>query len=114
MLSDGAEAAVRSLQDHSEEYIRAIIKKIIDHIVADGQFDESDVTLQELNTIRESLIATLTSIHHQRVSYPGFNPPSQEEQINALANTFKNGDKSLEPPPPSALTPDPKITLETE
>jgi len=77
MLADGAEASVRSLEEHTAENIRAIVKKIVDSVVADGQLDESSVTMQELTTIRESLINTLINIYHQRISYPGFNPPSQ-------------------------------------
>lgn len=86
MLADGAEASVRSLEDRSEENIRAIIKKIIDTVVADGQFDECNLTLRELTIIRESLISTLQNIYHQRISYPGFNPPSKAEQEMAQAD----------------------------
>lgn len=46
-------------------------------MVADGQLDESTVTMRELTTIRESLINTLINIYHQRISYPGFNPPGK-------------------------------------
>jgi putative nucleotidyltransferase with HDIG domain len=77
MLADGAEASVRSLEEHTPENIRAIVKKIVDSVVADGQLDESTVTMRELTTIRESLINTLINIYHQRISYPGFNPPSK-------------------------------------
>ena len=77
MLGDGAEASVRSLEEHTPENIRAIVKKIVDSVVADGQLDESTVTMRELTTIRESLINTLINIYHQRISYPGFNPPSR-------------------------------------
>jgi cyclic-di-AMP phosphodiesterase PgpH len=100
MLADGAEAAVRSLQDPTPENIRAIVKKIIDHIVADGQFDESDVTFEELNKIRESIIATLTSIYHQRVSYPGFNPPANGQP------QAEEKPKDAEPPVPPSLQPE--------
>lgn len=110
MLSDGAEAAARSLHDHSPENIRLIIKRIVDHIVADGQFDESDVTLQELNTIRESLIQTLISIHHQRVSYPGFNPGTGDEQQRKREQEEAN--KPPEPPIPPAL--ETKAATQTE
>jgi membrane-associated HD superfamily phosphohydrolase len=78
MLADGAEASVRSLDDQTPDNIRAIVKKIIDSVVADGQLDESNITMRELTTIRESLVNTLVNIYHQRISYPGFNPPSQE------------------------------------
>ncbi len=77
MLADGAEASVRSLDDQSPENIRAILKKIVESVVADGQLDESDVTMRELTLIRESLVNTLINVYHQRISYPGFNPPSQ-------------------------------------
>jgi putative nucleotidyltransferase with HDIG domain len=77
MLADGSEASVRSLEEHTPENIRAIVKKIADSVVADGQLDESTVTMRELTTIRESLINTLINIYHQRISYPGFNPPSK-------------------------------------
>src|SRR5262249_41295330 len=77
MLADGAEASVRSLEEHTSENIRAIVKKIVDTVVADGQVDESTVTMRELTMIRESLIDTLINVYHQRISYPGFNPPSQ-------------------------------------
>jgi hypothetical protein len=110
MLSDGAEAAARSLHDHSPDNIRLIIKRIIDHIVADGQFDESDVTLHELNTIRETLIHTLVSIHHQRVSYPGFNPSSGDEQQKQREQ--EEVAKRAEPPVPSTL--EKKAATQTE
>jgi hypothetical protein len=77
MLADGAEASVRSLDEPTPENIRAIVKKIVDSVVADGQLDESNITMRELTVIRESLVNTLIGIYHQRISYPGFNPPSQ-------------------------------------
>ncbi len=75
MLADGAEASVRSLDEQTPENIRAIVKKIVESVAADGQLDESNVTMKELTMIRESLINTLTSFYHQRIGYPGFNPP---------------------------------------
>lgn len=77
MLADGAEASVRSLDEPTSENIRAIIKKIVDSVAADGQLDESSVTMKELTTIRESLVNTLINIYHQRISYPGFNPTTE-------------------------------------
>ncbi|HMV48601.1 MAG TPA: HDIG domain-containing protein [Blastocatellia bacterium] len=95
MLADGAEASVRSLEDQTPENIRAIVKKIVDTVVADGQFDESNVTMRELTAIRESLINTLINVYHERISYPGFNPPSEKtgeaEQKIAEANTHNAG-----------------------
>ena len=75
MLADSCEAAARSLARPDPENIRAIVVKIVDAIVSDGQLDECDLTLQELTTIREAMISALTAIYHARIDYPGFNPP---------------------------------------
>ena len=75
MLADSCEAAARSLARPDPENIRAIVVKIVDAIISDGQLDECDITLQELTTIREAMISALTAIYHARIDYPGFNPP---------------------------------------
>jgi putative nucleotidyltransferase with HDIG domain len=75
MLADSCEAAARSLSRPDPENIRAIVLKIVDAIISDGQLDECDVTLQEITTIREAMISALTAIYHARIDYPGFNPP---------------------------------------
>jgi len=75
MLADSCEAAARSLARPDPENIRAIVVKIVDAIISDGQLDECDVTLQELTIIREAIISALTAIYHARIDYPGFNPP---------------------------------------
>lgn len=75
MLADSCEAAARSLARPDPDNIRAIVVKIVDAIVSDGQLDQCDITLQELTTIREAMISALTAIYHARIDYPGFNPP---------------------------------------
>lgn len=75
MIADSCEAAARSLARPDPENIRAIVMKIVDAILSDGQLDECDLTLRELKLIRESLISSLTAIYHARIDYPGFNSP---------------------------------------
>ena len=75
MLADSCEAAARSLARPDPENIRAIVVKIFEAIISDGQLDQCDVTLQELRTIREAMISALTAIYHARIDYPGFNAP---------------------------------------
>ena len=36
----------------------------------DGQFDDCGLTLQELHTVEESLVKSLTAVYHGRVRYP--------------------------------------------
>ena len=73
MLADSAEAAARSLAHPDPESIRAIVVRIFDAIISDGQLDESKLTLRELTQIRETLISSLNALYHARIDYPGFN-----------------------------------------
>jgi putative nucleotidyltransferase with HDIG domain len=84
MLADSCEAAARSLARPDPENIRAIVLKIVDAIISDGQLDQCDVTLQELRTIREAMISALTAIYHARIDYPGFNPPAMTGPLPPL------------------------------
>ena len=38
--------------------------------LADGQFDDCGLTLQELHQIENSLIKSLAAVYHARVKYP--------------------------------------------
>jgi putative nucleotidyltransferase with HDIG domain len=76
MLADSCEAAARSLMRPDPENVRTIVNKIFDAVVSDGQLDECDLTLRELTKVREAIAASLVAIHHARIDYPGFNPPS--------------------------------------
>ncbi len=84
MLADSCEAAARSLARPDPENIRAIVVKIVDAIITDGQLDECDLTLPELTTIREAVISALTAIYHSRIDYPGFNPPPVTGPLSML------------------------------
>jgi putative nucleotidyltransferase with HDIG domain len=84
MLADSCEAAARSLARPDPENIRAIVVKIVDAVISDGQLDECDLTLQEITRIREAIIGALTAIYHARIDYPGFNPPEVTGPLTAL------------------------------
>ena len=103
MLADSCEAAARSLARPDPENIRAIVVKIVDAIITDGQLDECDLTLQEMTTIREAIISALTAIYHARIDYPGFNPPQVTGPLSALArrrNRQRGTRHHLQPAPP--------------
>ena len=84
MLADSCEAAARSLARPDPENIRAIVVKIVDAVITDGQLDECDLTLQEITRIREAIISSLTAIYHARIDYPGFNPPQVTGPLTSL------------------------------
>jgi len=70
MLADGVEASVRSLESRDEPAIRAMVHRIISERLADGQFDECDLTLRDLNRIEDAFVQQLLGMYHQRVAYP--------------------------------------------
>jgi putative nucleotidyltransferase with HDIG domain len=70
MLADGVEASVRSLSSRDEPAIRAMVNRIIDERLKDGQFDECDLTLRDLERIRAAFVAQLLGMYHQRIAYP--------------------------------------------
>jgi hypothetical protein len=70
MLADGVEASVRSLSARDEPAIRAMVTRIIDERVSDGQFDECDLTLRDLERIREAFVGQLLGMYHTRIAYP--------------------------------------------
>ncbi len=70
MLADGVEASVRSLASQDEPTIRAMVRQIIEERLEDGQFDECDLTLRDLERIREAFVAQLLGMYHQRIAYP--------------------------------------------
>ncbi len=70
MLADGVEASVRSLASRDEPAIRAMIARIIEERVSDGQFDECELTLRDLELIREAFVGQLLGMYHTRIAYP--------------------------------------------
>ncbi|MBA3569170.1 MAG: HDIG domain-containing protein [Pyrinomonadaceae bacterium] len=93
MLADSCEAAARSLARPDPENISAIVFKIVDAIVSDGQLDDCDLTLREITTIREAMISALTAIYHARIDYPGFNPPPIPGPIPPLPQANLNSEE---------------------
>ncbi|MDQ6794574.1 MAG: HDIG domain-containing protein [Chloroflexota bacterium] len=70
MLADGVEASVRSLAARDEPAIRAMVGRIIDERLTDGQFDECDLTLRDIEKIREAFVGQLLGMYHTRIAYP--------------------------------------------
>lgn len=70
MMADSVEAASRSMQRPNADSIAILVDKIIDAQVADGQFDNSDLTFQDITRIKKILKKKLMSIYHIRIEYP--------------------------------------------
>lgn len=69
-ICDATEAAVRSLDEPSNEKIANIVQNIVNNKLLDGQFNETPLTIKEIHTIRETVCTTLQGIFHSRIQYP--------------------------------------------
>ncbi|MDO8603353.1 MAG: HDIG domain-containing protein [Candidatus Omnitrophota bacterium] len=70
LLADSVEAASRMLDDPTPSSLQGLVKKVINNKFIDGQLDECELTLKDLEKIAEVFIHILTGIYHSRVEYP--------------------------------------------
>jgi len=70
MLADGVEASVRSLAEKNPDTIRAMVDRIVEERVADGQLDECDLTLRDIHRIKDAFCELLLGVYHERIPYP--------------------------------------------
>ncbi len=70
MMADACEAATKSMSDHSEEAIAAMVGKVIDSQVADGLLREAPISFRDVETIKQLFVERLRTAYHVRVSYP--------------------------------------------
>lgn len=89
MIADACEAASRSMPEPTTEKLRALVQKMINLIFSEGQLDECDLTLKDLNLIAESFTRTLEGIYHARPQYPagavGGGKPPEREPVKGLS-----------------------------
>jgi putative nucleotidyltransferase with HDIG domain len=70
MLADAVESASRTLVEPTPSRIENLVEEITMKRLLDGQFDECDITLQDLRSVQDSLIKSQIAIYHGRVKYP--------------------------------------------
>jgi putative nucleotidyltransferase with HDIG domain len=70
MIADGIEAVSRSEEEFTERSLTAMVDRVVKERADDGQFDECDLTFQEIKIIKKTLIQTLIATRHVRIKYP--------------------------------------------
>ena len=70
MIADACEAASRSMKDPTADELRVLVRKMITVIFSEGQLDECDLNLRDLNLIGDAFVHALTGIYHNRPVYP--------------------------------------------
>ncbi len=70
MLVDGIEAASRSLPEKTYDILKELINNMVDQKIKDKQLDNSELTFNDINVIKETLLNKLITIYHIRIEYP--------------------------------------------
>lgn len=79
LLADAVEATVKSLPNKSLDMIRQVVNQTIQRFFLDGQLDECELTLKDLNSIANAFLQVLQGVYHQRIEYPHAKEPSDEK-----------------------------------
>ena len=69
-IADSCEAAVRAMDNPTDQKIKEFVSNLINDRILDGQLDESGLTLHEIRIIEKSLVNGLCSTFHSRIKYP--------------------------------------------
>ncbi|MDY6824701.1 MAG: HDIG domain-containing protein [Thermodesulfobacteriota bacterium] len=90
MLADEIEAASRSMESPTPSRIQGLMQDLINKTFSDGQLNDCELTLKDLNNIARNFNNILSGIYHHRIEYPA-----------ATNGKPKNGNTDRQPPKPS-------------
>jgi putative nucleotidyltransferase with HDIG domain len=96
MLADAVESATRTLEEPDYSRVERLVHKLAMARLQDGQFDECDLTMRDLEQMERSMVKTLLSIYHHRIQYP-----STEEATSPPPQAEIKPPRADEPPPAS-------------
>jgi len=87
MLADAVESATRAMSEPNAGRIESLVHELCMKRLLDGQFDECEMTMRDIEAIERSLVKTLLGIYHGRIAYPA--PASTTAVIPSRTTTAK-------------------------
>jgi putative nucleotidyltransferase with HDIG domain len=88
LLADSLEAEARTLNNPTSSRIKNLTQNVINRNLENGQLDECNLTLRDLNKIKDVFSRILTGMFHNRVEYP------DEELIKKLKKEREQGEST--------------------
>ena len=70
MLADSCESATRAMQEPTVPRLQDLIDTIVDGKIADGQLEETPLTLREVADVKSEFVKILAGVMHSRIEYP--------------------------------------------
>ncbi len=76
MMADAVEAASRTLKDYTGESISNLVENLVAARISDAQLVEADISIREINLIKDVFKKHLKQFYHERIVYPEFPKPT--------------------------------------
>lgn len=117
LLADGIEAASRSLPDPSPSHLKGLVKNMINKAFTDGQLDECELTLKDLNIIANAFYKRLLAFYHQRPEYPDARKTQRNQAVPQASpdeDARRTAAHATASPPPTAHGDEPPETSADE
>lgn len=70
MLCDSIEAASRTLKSSSPDAYSDLVENIVASKMSEGQFDNADISMNEITIVKDTIKSYLAQLYHERVEYP--------------------------------------------
>lgn len=80
MMADSVEAASRTLKNYSDESISNLVDKILEGKITSEQFAGADISLKDVEIVKDSFKNFIKQFYHSRISYPKLRRPSKEQK----------------------------------
>lgn len=79
-LADTVEARSRTLEYPSPSRIEEIVREVVRNRFLEGELDESNLTLKDLEKITQSFVRVLNALFHTRIDYPDKNGKTKDKK----------------------------------
>jgi putative nucleotidyltransferase with HDIG domain len=105
MLADACEATVRADRPKDDNELRTMIRAAIAQRVSEGELNDADLTLRDLDAIADSFTSTLRGLYHPRVKYPQLESLSQQPALALPVGSAKEKVKEATVPTTQVKSP---------
>lgn len=90
LLADSVEAAVRSMQERTKGKIEGLIRKIIKDKLDDGQLDNCELTLKDMNEIANAFLTVFSGFFHERTEYPELEKKTKLSELDNYSTLIED------------------------
>ncbi|HPP87929.1 MAG TPA: hypothetical protein PLM75_08735, partial [bacterium] len=80
-IADSIEAMTRTLKNPTPSRIEEMVNNAIKKKIIDGDLDNCELTLKELQIISQVFIRILTTMYHTRIEYPDSKELKTNEEL---------------------------------